>query len=51
MAAPQRYPCLVCEQVFTEVRNLKRHVKNIHAMERYVCSFCNKQFTRIDNMH
>ncbi|KZT55085.1 hypothetical protein CALCODRAFT_416615, partial [Calocera cornea HHB12733] len=48
----RKYPCKVCERVFTTSGHLSRHMK-VHTGERkYVCPFpgCDVKCNRSDNL-
>ena len=38
---PQKYPCNLCQNVFTAKGSLNQHVKNVHDDERQECEICN----------
>ena len=43
--------CCACDKKFTEVKNLRRHIKSLYLLEQYVCQQCPKvhSFNRRDN--
>lgn len=48
MTCGQRIPCTICMKTFSDRRNLKKHIQNIHVNRdvRYACDLCDKSFTQ-----
>ena len=44
------YTCETCQKTFTHMRNLKRHVKDVHGEKKFVCEQCGESFTRKVNL-
>ena len=46
------YSCTTCEQTFTAILTLKRHIQIVHEQIRQVieCDECNEKFSRKDNL-
>ena len=45
------YKCNTCSKVFTEKRNLVRHMKNAHEkQQKHKCEICEKDFLRLSHL-
>ena len=45
------YKCSTCSKVFTEKRNLVRHIKNAHEkQQKHKCEICEKDFSRLSDL-
>ena len=45
-----RFMCDICNQSYSRICNLKRHMKLIHERQReYMCDICDQLFFRIEN--
>ena len=40
------FSCKVCDQTYTTMSNLKKHISTVHEGIRYCCPFCKKEFTQ-----
>ena len=40
------FSCNDCDQTYTTMSNLKKHISSVHEGIRYCCPFCKKEFTR-----
>ena len=49
MEYDKTFHCPDCEEIFTEARNLERHLK-IHRNEFHHCQYCTYRSTQIDNL-
>ena len=42
---PGKYTCRLCHSDFTQMSNLRRHVRVIHQrLTKYACRYCQKEF-------
>ena len=46
----ETYECKICKKVFSEKRNLNRHIEGIHENKLYECEFCDKTYSRKEKM-
>ena len=42
--------CDICNKLFSNKSNLRKHIKSVHEKMKFKCEICTKNFTRKDNL-